>query len=441
MRDRLPFFVNNIDTFKGYKVVTEEVEKEYIGSKDKYTATVTTLVGISGTEEYEIFSIHTDRMTFWDAKQTEILKQITEPLNDFESYRWEDIKKPLVDYWLNKQELSETRQKKQGAKTVRKPGGNYALWSFGILMSFVLLAKMAILDDDRILDELEKEMEGFEADFTKLVLEPLKTFSEIKRIRDTESDHGQIPKKIVDVITAEGRNRSGLFQDILNPDFQAESKFLDRQEARELNSLFGLYDRIKEEIESDKKLNDIEKKSKVLEFWETPQGKRLNELNSRISHGGGLKFEEKEHLKHERILEISSDLEEVLRSWNLEDKYVRVGLQYYQDLYEKEVYSRYEKEKTFRQMIERSQAKLEDEKAILTGIWDDSSLNFIGILVGIAIGFGLSIASFADSYQWLWGIGSAVGSFFIFTLLFKWNVTKRPLLKLSRWVLKDRKSE
>lgn len=441
MKDVLPLLINNKDRFIEYRVETKDIKEKYLGSESKYDATTTTLLGIAGNKKaLPLKQIHTGMMSSWDERQTKILHDITEDLNDFGNYKWKEIKKPLMVYWEEKREQHREKQLRQGRKNPSKLGGDSTLWRWGQFMSSVIIAKYSILEDDSILEE-SNEGDTFEKDFDDLVIGPVRLFAKIKGLQETDEDKRLKTIKIVDEIIQFSRHLGGLYEDLLDPMYKSKEGFLSREERRQLRALYSIYEGVKKEIETDSKLDDIEKNVKIVEFWESYQGKNLLFLQSKMVYGGSMSFEEKEEAKSLRAEEICRDLEKVLMSWNIDWKNIQAGLEHYQKNYEEEVYKRQEAENNYQEMVSSSKSRLDEYGKILRGIWDGDHLNFIGIMIGIVISFGLTFGTMASNDQWLWGIGSAALSAVVLIALFKWMPSRKLLSKFSRWVLKPGKKE
>lgn len=422
--------------YSEFRVKVIDKKEKYAGSKDTYDATIASLVGVSKSGKEEVISqIHNGKLPHWDAEQTKILKKMAKPLNDFKSYSLEESVRPLVNYWDGIRRKSVAAQKRKGITNPWKPAGNYTLTTFEVFISNIMIAKFLCLKDVSILDLLDYGKDTFEKDIYHSILEPLDVYVRLNEIIESESDMKVATEKIVDEIIGISKKHRFSGYNLLDPYYPSNRGFITKEETRELNSLFGLYEKLEDRLKGDKRLNKIERRLKLIEFWDSPQGKRLNDLNSLRVHGGNMTFEEREQAKRDQLQKNMDFIRHILESWEIPEKYIKQGLQYYQDLYEEAVYERYVSEANHKDSIDSSRKQLEEYGEIFKGIWNGDHLNFIGILLGLAIGFALAFAPLFKSYQWLWGIGIFSASSLFFVALFKCKFTKKILSKISKWVL------
>jgi hypothetical protein len=430
MIKRLPFFVNNSKRFAEYKVEIKEesVEEEY--SEESWTKLILVFSGKVGDNWYELKALDTAFVSYWDTELTAILKDIAIPLGDFSKYEWEAISTPIVNYWVEEQKGSVTNQLKKGKRSFSRP----AYDPLQGIITEIMIAKYSVLQETSILKFLKDKRGGFEGDFIENILKPLQTYVAIESVVASKIKEGEKVKKIIDLVILSCR-QGGICEDILDPNFKDDTAFLSRDERRELNSLFKLFDNLEKEINSNTKYSDMEKRIRVSDFFETQQGKRLNLLNSRRVRGGTLSFKKKEKRKRERVGEITEMLGEILLSWRFESKDVEKGLQYYQDLYEKEAYQRFTREREWQKSINTYQEKMNAYKTIQIGKWEESSLSFLGILLGLVVGVVFGVLSFVDSCHWFWGILSFIGSIVFIVLLVKCKYFRKKLSEISSWFL------
>ncbi len=435
MEEFLQLFIKQ-SKYTSYRVDVVEKKEKYVGSEETYDATIATLWGISklGGED-AIFRINSGKLPNWDDEQTEILRTIAKYLNDFSSYLLEESIEPLVQYWNAIRRKSIAVQKRKGVKNPWVPGGNFTLMSFEIFISHTMIAKFLHLKDISVLDFLDNGKDAFEKDIYRSILEPLDVYVRLDEIIESESDKKIATEKIIKEIIEVSKKHMFVRDSLLDPHFASTSRFITETETRELNSLFTLYEKLENKTQRDKKLDKIEKKLKLIEFWDSPQGKRLDHLNSLRVYGGDMTFEQREEAKRDQLQRYMDLIENILESWKIQDKYIIWGLQYYQDLYEESVYNRYVSDIEHKDYIDSSRKQIKEYGDILRGIWDSDHLNFIGILLGLVIGLAVEFASQFESYKWLWGIGMLLFSGIVLIGLFKWKVTRRWLSKLSKWVL------
>ncbi len=441
MKDVLPLLVNYKNRFESFVVETNDTKEKYFGSDDTYDATVTTLYGITKSKQkIELKRIHTGYMSLWDDKQTQILKDITEPLNDFTQYRWGDIKRPLMRYWKTKRKDHIAKQESLGISNPSKLGGDSTLWRWGMFMSSVLVAKYHLLGSDT-LPKFKDTKDKFLSDFDTLVLGPLYLFVKLEKIHEDESNLDSRTIKIVDEIVSFSKKQIGGYDNLLDPSYRSNENFLDSSQERELDALYTLYDDVKKDIESDRSLEEIEKRVRMLDFLNSYQGKRFSTLKSMKVYGGNMSFQDKEEAKRERVEEIARDFYTVLASWGNEYKEINQGIQHYQKLYEMEVYKRQRLDDRHRKILESSEENLQEYSTILKGLWNSDHLNFIGIMIGVIVTFGLTFGTLVSSHQWLVGIGSSFIALIVFVCLFKFSWSRKKLSKFSRWVLSPEKEK
>ena len=248
MKDVLPLLVNYKNRFENFVVETNDTKEKYFGSDETYDATVTTLYGITKSKQkIELRRIHTGYMSSWDDKQTQILKDITEALNDFAQYRWGDIKRPLMKYWKAKRNDYIAKQESQGVSNPWKLGGDSTLWRWGMFMSSVLVAKYHLLGS-ATLPKFKDTKDKFLSDFDALVLGPIYLFVKLEEIHEDESNLPSRTIKMVDEIVSFSKRQIGGYDNLLDPSYRSNENFLNLAQERELNALYTLYDDVKDDI-------------------------------------------------------------------------------------------------------------------------------------------------------------------------------------------------
>lgn len=441
MRSFLPFLYNRRGKLESFSV---EVKIEDRRHKDipsraggKYQATVANLTEVREGREFLIAEIDSAKDDLWGGALGRILLDLKVLLNDSKNYEWREIKKPITSYWQSKQETAINKQKKQKAKTLWTPMGDYTLWKLAEFLTYVLDTKYELLKDDSLFSDFgRKGSSGFEKDFSELVLTPIQSKAEISSIASSRKPIDRQAKEVIDVLTKSKMSFLGPYEDIVDPEFEDYAPFLSNDEERELKALWKIHEEEKQEMEDSKKLSEAERRLKETEFWESPQGKRLNELNSRRVHGGTLTFGERERRKRQRVKEVNKEIENLLFSWEFDYETARQALDYFQYLFEKGANRRWQQEKELREMVDRAKAELGYVKEILQGNWDSNSLTLLGVIIGISASVGFGLASLAPCYKAILGIGGAVVAFIVLSLLLKWTFSRKIILKLMNRILR-----
>lgn len=370
MRDQLYPFIKQEK--REFILETEQVERRYTGFKKTYTVVVSSLYGMNGGKKFLIDQLDTGIVDTWNSLDR-ILLEIEPYLNDFKKYNWEEIKKPFIEYWQAKQEAYIKKQKNEGALTIWTPSGDYTLWRSAEFITNILLSKFIALRNNKLLITEDLE-EGVEKRFTSLVLFPIQIYKKIEEIVEGKDTESIMVNKIIDTIISFSRSSEGRSENLLDPDYKDEIKFLTEGEQRELNALWIIYIEFEDQIKLNKSLSETEKHIQINKFYDSPNGKRLGSLNSRRSMGGTLTFQEKERRKQLRVIEISEEIEDILVSWGFSSEEVKKGLDYYQLLFTRESSSRWEKEKNYKEMIKKSNETTETSYKALQGIWKENVL-------------------------------------------------------------------
>lgn len=436
MRSFLPFLYNwskDLDSFS-VELATRE-KKIYKGKKEHYL-TLTTY-GIKGGKKFKIYDLDSGIDNIWGGVFDNILRKLQPLLNDPASYKWKDIKDAVLDYWHSKQKASIREQKRQKAKTIYTPAGDFTLWQVCKFLTYSLDLKYKFLKNKSLFSDLKKKkLKEFDVSFSRQVLQPIFEKNLISEIINSKSTDDDKAIEIVNIVVDSKIPTVGLFEDVVNPEYEDPAKLLSSEEERELNALWQLYEADEKRIKESGSLSDVEKRLEGSAFWESPQGKRLNLLNRRRVRGGTLTFEAKEIKKRKRTKEISEDLFNLLSSWGLEYGAITKGINHYQVKFEFATMERWKKEKEFRQMMDKGRLQLEYLKEIVGGKWDSDSVNLFGVIVGVSLAVGLGVYSLVSQYKLILGVGSAIASIAIYVLLHKSMCARRIIIRLMRWTLK-----
>lgn len=436
MRSFLPFLENWEKDLDSFSVNLAIREKEiYKGKKERYL-TLTTYGSKSG-KKYKVCDLDSGIDNLWGGVFDDILKKLQPLLNDSTSYKWKDIKNVVLDYWHSKQKASIKEQKRQKVKTIYTPAGDFTLWQVCKFLTYSLELKYKFLKNKSLFADLKKrKLKEFDMSFSRQVLQPIFEKNLISEIISSKSTDENRAIEIANIVIDSKIPTVGLFEDVVNPEYEDPAKLLSSEEERELNALWQLYEADEKRIKESGSLSDVERRLERSAFWESPQGKRLNLLNRRRVRGGTLTFEEKEIKKRKRTKEISEDLFNLLSSWGLEYGAITKGINYYQVKFEFATMERWKKEKEFRQMMDKGRLQLEYLKEIVEGKWDSDSVNLFGVIVGVSLAVGLGVYSLVSQYKLILGVGSAIASIAIYVLLHKSMCARRIIIKLMRWTLK-----
>lgn len=435
MKNYLNFLINREVQFEKYFVSAKTLKRKSYGGKYELEVVVITLDGVIKKDKYKLSDIDSGKDDFnWGGALRDMLLMSKDALEDFESYRWAEIKKPVVDYWIRKQQVEIEEQKKRNAKTIWTPAGDYTLSIVAEFMSRALLAKYITLRDRSILDVLKKENIGFERDFDKSTLNPLKAYMDIEDIVDSKQNESDTSVKIVEYLASS--NLSNFGERILDPDYDDDTPMLTHEEEIELGALWKIYSEEEKIIKENARLSEIEKRIQMQEFYRSPQGKRLNDLNAGRVRGGKLSFEEKEEkkrIKKERIVEA---LEDLLTSWGIDYQNTKKGIEHYEYLYQKELAKRWEQEKHFNLVLSKSKREIEAISEALEGSWNSNNLTLFGVIlsIGLSVSFGLS--SLVTSYKVIVGLLGGIISIGICILIIKNKFIRKKILLLMNSILK-----
>lgn len=436
MRSFLPFLDNwekDIDSFSVNLAIREK--EIYKGKKERYL-TLTTY-GSKGGKKYKVCDLDSGIDNLWGGVFDDILKKLQPLLNDSTSYKWKDIKNVVLDYWHSKQKASIREQKKQKAKTIYTPAGDFTLWQVCKFLTYSLELKYKFLKNKSLFADLKKrKLKEFDMSFSRQVLLPIFEKNLISEVISSKSTDENKSREIVNIIVDSKIPTVGLFEDVANPEYEDPAKLLSSEEERELDALWQLYEVDKKRIEESTSLSSAEKRLEGLAFWESPQGKRLNGLNRRRVHGGTLTFEKKEEKRRKRAKEISSGLFNLLSSWGLEYEAILKGLDHYQVKFEFATMERWKKEKEFRQIMDKGKLQLEYLREVVEGKWDSDSITLFGVVIGIALAVGFGLYSLASSYKLAVGVVGAIASIIAYVMLSKYSWTRKKIIRLVKWSLK-----
>jgi hypothetical protein len=211
---------------------------------------------------------------------------------------------------------------------------------------------------------------------------------------------------------------------------------LSQDEESELKALWNIYSEKENVINVNKKISKMEKRIRFEEFFKSPQGVLLNELNSRRVYGGGLSFEEKEKRKRVRMRQIAEMIGDILVLWGFNYEETMKGVDYYHYLYEKKLLDRCEREKRFREVISKSRSEMESINQALNGNWDSNSLTLFGVIISIGISVGFGITSLVTVNKVKVGLGSGIISVILSVILIKMRLVRKNLLLLMNKILK-----
>lgn len=436
MRSFLPFLQNWGKDLNSFSVVLSERKKTvFKGKKDLYL-TLTTC-GIKNGKKFEIYKLDSGIDNVWGGVFESILRKLEPLVADSKSYKWKEIKKVILDYYHDRQKASIREQKRQKAKTIYTPAGDFTLWQVCKFLTYSLDLKYKLLKNKSLFSDLKnKKLKEFDMSFSRQVLQPIFEKNLISEIINSKLSDDDKAIKIVDIIVDSKIPTGGLFEDVTNPEYEDPAKLLSSEEERELNGLWQLYEADEKRIKESGSLSSVEKRLEQSAFWESPQGNRLNSLNRRRVRGGMLTFEEKEIKKRQRAREISESLFNLLSSLGLEYGAITKGLDHYQVKFEFATMERWKKEKEFRQMMDKGKLQLEYLREIVEGKWDSDSVNLFGVIVGVSLAVGLGVYSLVSQYKLILGIGSAIASITIYVLLHKSMCARRIIIRLMRWTLK-----
>ncbi len=438
MQSVLPLLVRRNGKLTSLAVLIEEKTRQYKKASLSYKVVTASLIEERDGQKLVIDEFDSGLDDVWGGVSQRILLSLKVPFNDVRDFRWPELKKPIVDYWVSKQEAEIAEQKKRNARTIYTPAGDYTLWSMARFITNVLITKSELLDKKVLLDYLEKApTRAFEHEFTKLVLTPIAYRAKIENVIAANKQDDEKVKEVIDLVIAPRLTSSGSYERILDPEYKDDTPFLGSDEERELKALWGIYEEVEKSINENKRLSKIEKQIKRSEFWDSYQGRRLNQLNAGRVRGGGLTGEEKEKRKRASIKEIREDIEIILESWGFAPDVVDRGLDYFQLLYEKAVAERWESEKHFRDVIARAKAEEGLYKEILKGSWDSNSLTLFGVIISIAISVSFGVASLVPSNKALWGIGVMIISVIILIFLVKWMLLRKWIILFMNNILKN----
>jgi len=436
MRSILPLLHNWEKDFEGFSVELKTRKKKiYKDRVESYL--VLTTYGLKGGKKHKISYLDSGIDNTWGGVFDNILKRLQPLLDDQESCKWSEVKKVITDYWHKKQESAIKEQKRKKAKTIYTPAGDYTLWQICEHLTYTLALKYNFLKKDSMLISLKKKQKrDFDNSLTRLVLMPISEKRKIFKTISSNKTSIEKSKNIIDIICDSKVHTTGIYEDIANPEYKDTTKLLSRAEQRELGALWRLYEDDKAKIEAKTSLSDVEQKLESKIFWESPQGKRLNKLNSRRVRGGSLSFEQKEKKIRKRANEISESLFNLLASWELGYEAVLKGLDQYQVRFEFATMERWKREREFRKTLDRGKLQLEYLKEIMEGKWDSDSVNLFGVLVGVSLAVGTGLASIVPCYKLAFGITGSVGSVLLYVLLSKWMFSRKLIIRFMRWAIK-----
>lgn len=437
MRSFLPFLHNWNKNFDSFSVVLATREKVIFENKKESYLTLTTYA-TKADKVYKICDLDSGIDNLWGGVFDYILKKLQPLLNDPASYKWQEVKDGVLDYYHNKQKASVKEQKRTGAKTVWTPAGDFTLWQICSFLTNTLDLKHKFLQDRKLFSDLKKKgVKGFDKTFVQLVLQPIFEKSLISEIVGSALSGENKAGEIVNILVNSKTYYSGLYEDITDPEYKdPANNLLSREEQRELDALWQVKEAYKKSVEGTPSLSAAEKKLEDLAFWESPQGKQLDSLNRRRVYGGTLTFEQKEEAKRKRTKEVSKEIFNLLSSWGIEYTAILKGLDHYQIKSEFAVMKRWKKEKEFRQVMDRGKLQLAYLKEVVEGRWDSSSITLFGVTAGIALTVGFGIFSLAPSYKFVAGVAGAAISIIIYILLSKCERSRKFIVKLMKWSLR-----
>ncbi|MFZ5365709.1 MAG: hypothetical protein ACOZBZ_00265 [Patescibacteria group bacterium] len=443
MRSFLPFLYNRRGKLESFSVDVKVETRRYKGVLKKngveYKATVARLIEVREARKFMITELDSARDDVWGGALEKILLDLDlKPwLNDSKNYRWKEIREVIANYWHSKQKAAIAQQKKEKAKTIWIPSGDYTLWCLARFLTYVFDIKHELLKDESLFSDFRKKrLSDFEKNFTQLVLTPVQDKIEISLIVTSRKPIDCKAKDVIDVLANSKMSFLGPYEDILDPEFEDPASLLSDGEERELKALWKIYEEEKQQIETTRKLSEAERRIKEIEFWESPQGKRLNELNNRRVYGGTLAFEEKESKKRCRAKEISNEIENLLFSWEADYQLINQALDYYQYSFEHGSKKRWEQEKRLREIKDRAKAELGYVKEILKGNWDTNSLTLFGVILGLSASVGFGLVSLVPWYKAIIGFGGAVVSAISLVFLIKCPFLRRKTLTMMDKILR-----
>jgi hypothetical protein len=362
-----------------------------------------------GSEWTILSKINTASEDMWGGQLKTILDNILPHLNNKNDYKWNDIKKIIVDFWHQKQEAEKQEDIASGGKGEWTIMGDF---TFGQLMKFIatifglkweLLQVLPLNIESELVsnDALEKQI-SWQAFDEVIVRDKIQTIT-----KSSLSDVEKV-EQVVDFIIQHSHNIAySNRRDLLDPSYNDETPLLSKDEAMELSGLFQINEKYEKQVNANTFLSPDEKKLKKFDFWETETGKRLDSLNNRRVHGATLSFTEKEERKRKTASNISSILATILSSWDL---LVEDGQQYYFNLYTEEAWSREQKKIEMEALVKKGQSQTELMRSLIKGGWDSNTLTFFGVVAGIYLS---ALFGFFSLFSFL---GLLAGGFFSISL-------------------------
>jgi hypothetical protein len=322
----------------------------------------------------------------WGGAMDLILKEILPALADKTQYRWDEIKKPIIDFWSQRNAQWQAADKAAGGPGTWTLESDFSLRRLMDFVAATLGSKYELLNDvPSDYEAAKKKAPSFEQSITMMAFNEVIARDEIKKIMNLPGDEKQKARSIVDYIVKYVRatHRSGM--DLLDPDYRDVASLLAREEKAELDGLFALYEKIEKEIEA-KKISNDEKILEKNDFWETDTGKRLNALNSRRVQGGTMAFKDREEKKREVAHRISlRSIVPLLLSWGISWPAAQEGQKEYFALYTAAEWEREQREIEGRKMVKKGAERIESIRDAIRGGWDSNSLTFFGVIIGVAI--------------------------------------------------------
>lgn len=383
---------------EGFRVeyVVEDHSQDIGPVQNKWTAHVYTVSEKRGHQWRQVDQIDTSKHDIWGGALQSILQEIFDPLNDKEHYRWDEIKKPIIDYWHSKQESDRQQDIAAGGKGQWTSMGDYTLWRLMSFIASIFGIKWELLQQIPTASEQGFDSEdAFEKEMAVMAFDEVVVRNKFQEITQSHLDErSKAETAVIFLIEHSKKLPYSSRSYLLDPQYDDNVPLLSEEEDMELMALFQIYEEVERSIDSRAGVSKEEKRLLKYDFWETETGKRLNQLNSRRVHGGSLSFNKQEEKKLEVAKNISKLFLFLFGSWGFS---VKDTQRKYMELYVRERWKREQRETSMRSVITKGKKQTEILRDILGGRWDSDSLSFFGIIVGIFVGIFFGIFSLLSS--------------------------------------------
>lgn len=434
----LDLLLSRPDPLESFRIPLKTENRKYSeDSSFDYKATTLKLYEVRGGKSYKLATLDTGLHDMWGGHLKTIMIKLQPLLADEKSYKWEEVRDIVVQFWQGKIDASVATPKKDSAKTIWAPGGDYTLGRLGQFISQVYISKIELIASDKLVGFLDgTEANGFVKSFTESVLVPVRLKREILTILNADKTDDAKAQSIVDALARAGEHPPWHYDSLINPSYEDVNRPVNRSEDRELKALWNLYQKQERRIKAKRHITEAEERLEINEFWESPVGKRLNSLNAKRVHGGGMSFEEKEAAKSKTFELLSQQMKHLLSSYGLSYSAVQKGLEHYTEIYINKQWGRWEQERSMRELVDKGRAEMNYVKEMIQGEWDSNSLTLFGVIISIALSFGFGLASIVPAHKLLIGIGAGLLSVLILTSLVKWKPSRMLMVSVMKKTLK-----